>query len=279
MLKNNYNFERRQNFIENMMLRFEFLGNNENDEHNEEYIQNELEFLTNEFSSKQEKNLNLKCKNQEQNETENNIIVDINSKNELRKREESRTIKYKYIGILFRTFILIEVENELFLIDQHAAHERVLYEKIKENYKQKISQNSQMMLIPEVINLTHREMEFVKNNMDMLINIRFDIEVFGENSIKINGIPDLEYKAKTQNIFMDILDDMLTNERTSIKDVEERFIATVACKAAVKANMDLSKPEVENLIQSLLSLNNPYTCPHGRPTTIKISKEYLEEHL
>ncbi len=77
----------------------------------------------------------------------------------------------------------------------------------------------------------------------------------------------------------DILDEMLTNERTSIKDVEKRFIATVACKAAVKANMDLSKPEVENLIQSLLSLNNPYTCPHGRPTTIKISKEYLEEHL
>ncbi len=78
---------------------------------------------------------------------------------------------------------------------------------------------------------------------------------------------------------MDILDEMLTNERTSIKDVEERFIATVACKAAVKANMDLSKPEVENLIQNLLSLNNPYTCPHGRPTIIKISKECLEEHL
>lgn len=136
-----------------------------------------------------------------------------------------------------------------------------------------------MMLMLEVINLTHREMEFVKNNMDMLINTGFDIELFGKNSVKINGIPDLEYKAKTQNIFMDILDEMLTNERTSIKDVEERFIATVACKAAVKANMDLSKPEVENLIQNLLSLNNPYTCPHGRPTIIKISKECLEEHL
>ena len=240
--------------IKSTMLKFEFLGNNENEEHNEEYIQNELEFLTNE-------------------------IDNTNSKNELRKREESRTIKYKYLGIIFRTFIVIEVENELFLIDQHAAHERVLYEKIKENYKQKVSQNSQMMLMPEVINLTHREMEFVKNNMEMLINTGFNIELFGENSVKINGIPDLEYKAKTQNIFMDILDEMLTNERTSIKDVEERFIATVACKAAVKANMDLSRQEVENLIQSLLSLNNPYTCPHGRPTTIKISRDFIKNKL
>lgn len=256
--------------IKSAMLKFEFLGNNENEEHNEEYIQNELEFLTNEYENRAQNEIGYNI---------NNIETDKNQRFELRKREESRIIKYKYLGILFRTFIIIEVENELFLIDQHAAHERVLYEKIKENYKQKISQTSQMMLIPEVINLTHREMDFVKNNMELFINTGFDIELFGENSIKINGIPDLEYKAKTQNIFMDILDEMLTNERTSIKDVEERFIATVACKAAVKANMDLSKPEVENLIQSLLSLNNPYTCPHGRPTTIKISKEYLEEHL
>ncbi len=262
--------------IKSTMLKFEFLGNNENEEHNEEYIKNEYEFLTNEYS---EKSSNSKSENQEQKEAEHNIIANINSKNELRKREEARTVKYKYIGILFRTFIIIEVENEIFLIDQHAAHERVLYEKIKENYKKKVSQNSQMMLMPEVINLTHREMEFVKNNIEIFKNTGFDIEIFGENSVKINGIPDLEYKAKTQNIFMDILDEMLTNERTSIKDVEERFIATVACKAAVKANMDLSVPEVENLIQSLLSLNNPYTCPHGRPTTIKIDKDFIKNKL
>ena len=262
--------------IKGTMLKFEFLGNNENEEHNEEYIENEYEFLTNEYS---EKSSNSKSENQEQKEAEHNIIANINSKNELRKREEARTVKYKYIGILFRTFIIIEVENEIFLIDQHAAHERVLYEKIKENYKKKVSQNSQMMLMPEVINLTHREMEFVKNNIEIFKNTGFDIEIFGENSVKINGIPDLEYKAKTQNIFMDILDEMLTNERTSIKDVEERFIATVACKAAVKANMDLSVPEVENLIQSLLSLNNPYTCPHGRPTTIKIDKDFIKNKL
>ncbi len=97
------------------------------------------------------------------------------------------------------------------------------------------------MLIPEVVNLTHKEMEFIHNNINLFKNYGFDVEIFGDNAIKINGIPDIEYKIKidTKNIFMDILDEMITKERTTIKDIEERFIATVACKAAVKANMDL----------------------------------------
>ena len=95
----------------------------------------------------------------------------------------------------------------------------------------------------------------------------------------MNSIPDLEYKSKTKNVFLDTLDEMISDGRTSIKDVEERFIATVACKAAVKANMDLSRTEVDSLIQNLLTLNNPYTCPHGRPTTIKISEEFIEGKL
>ena len=180
---------------------------------------------------------------------------------------------------MFRTFIIIEIDNEIFLIDQHAAHERVLYEQIKENYKKNMKQNSQMTLLPEVHTLTHKEIAFVMENKEMLEKIGFDIEQFGENTIKINGIPDLEYKSKTKSLFLDILDEMISSNRTSIKDIEERFIATVACKAAVKANMDLNEQEVHKLIQSLLSLNNPYTCPHGRPTTIKISKEYLEKEL
>lgn len=243
--------------IKNAMLNTEFLGNKQIEENNSKYIENEYEFLTNKIQT-----------NQVEKQEKTNI--------ELRKREEKRIINYKYIGILFRTYIIIEVEDEIYLIDQHAAHERVLYEQIKENYKKHIQQNSQLMLIPEVVTLTHQEMEFVRKNKEMLVNIGFDIEEFGENTLKINGIPDLEYRAKTTNIFLDILDEMLTNQRTSIKDIEERFIATVACKAAVKANMDLTKQEVDKLIQNLLSLNNPYTCPHGRPTTIKISREDLK---
>ena len=130
------------------------------------------------------------------------------------------------------------------------------------------------MLMPEIVNLTHREMGFVQENIKLFQNYGFDIEIFGENSIKINGIPDIEYKMKidTKDVFMDVLDEMLTKERTTIKDIEERFIATVACKAAVKANMDLEESEVHKLLDRLLKLKNPYTCPHGRPTTIKLGQ-------
>ena len=272
--------------IKNSILNSEFLGNNQN-ENKEKYIENEFEFLTtNKIESNGEFNITSKPDLPKMDVTflkieENNNLQNIerqleNQKVELRKREEKRIVEYKYIGILFRTYIIIEVEDEIYLIDQHAAHERVLYEQIKENYKKHIQRNSQLMLIPEVVTLTHQEMEFVRENKEMLVNIGFDIEEFGENTLKINGIPDLEYRAKTTNIFLDILDEMLTNQRTSIKDIEERFIATVACKAAVKANMDLTRQEVDKLIQNLLSLNNPYTCPHGRPTTIKISREDLK---
>ena len=193
--------------------------------------------------------------------------------------EKNETPLYKFIGIAFSTYIIIQMKDDMYIIDQHAAHERIMYERVKANYYNDKEKDSQLMLLPDIITLTHKEMDIAKENMEMFIKAGFTLEEFGENTLKINGIPDLEYRAKTNNIFLDILDEMLSNERTSVKDVEERFIATVACKAAVKANMDLKEKEVDDLIQDLLSLNNPYTCPHGRPTTIKISKKYLKEHL
>ena len=235
--------------IKSSMLNGEFLDNDEKEQKKENYIENELEFLTNKFK--------------------NDTPV------ELINRENQREIEYKYVGILFRTFIIIEIGEDMFLIDQHAGHERILYEQIKENYKNHIQNNSQLMLIPEVYNLSHKEIEFVKENIDLFRNTGFDIELFGEDSVKISGIPDIEYKVNKSRMFLDVLDEMLTTERTAIKDVEERFIATVACKAAVKANMDLTRQEVDSLIQRLLKLKNPFTCPHGRPTTIKFNKQEL----
>ena len=235
--------------IKSSMLNGEFLDNDEKEQKKETYIENELEFLTNKFK--------------------NDTPV------ELINRENQREIEYKYVGILFRTFIIIEIGEDMFLIDQHAGHERILYEQIKENYKNHIQNNSQLMLIPEVYNLSHKEIEFVKENIELFRNTGFDIELFGEDSVKISGIPNIEYKINKNRMFLDVLDEMLTTERTAIKDVEERFIATVACKAAVKANMDLTRQEVDSLIQRLLKLKNPFTCPHGRPTTIKFSKNEL----
>ena len=169
---------------------------------------------------------------------------------------------------------MIEIDGEMYLIDQHAGHERVLYEQIKDNYKKHLQNNTQMMLLPEVVNLSHHEVEFIKEHLELIQNTGFDLDFFGDNAVKINGVPDIEYRSKTNNkdMFLDILDEMINNTRSPIKDIEERFIATVACKAAVKAGMDLTKAEVDSLIQKLLNLQNPYTCPHGRPTAVKFCK-------
>ena len=246
----------------NAMLTKEFLGNSEVEEKKEAYVEKEFNFMTNHFI----KPASLVPTNKMENVSEDKSIIE---------REEKRKVEYKFIGILFRTYIVIEVGDEVYLIDQHAAHERLLYEQIRENYKNNLQNNTQMTLLSEVINLTHKEYEFVKENMDLFKKSGFDLEDFGENSIKINGIPDIEYREKTSDraLFMDTLDEMLTNESSKGKDIEERFIATVACKAAVKANMDLTKQEVDKLIDNLLVLKNPYTCPHGRPTTIKFDKD------
>lgn len=256
--------------IKNAMLTKEFLGNTQV-EKNEEYVSNEFKFLTNHFTK--ETNTNNYFSRLTVNA--NKSINILEEKEDLIYRQNKRDVQYKYIGIIFRTFIIVEIEDQLYLIDQHAAHERLLYEQIKENYKNNMSSNSQMMLVPEIYNLTHKEFEFVTQNIEMFKIYGFDIELFGSNSVKINGIPDIEYRSKSKNIFLEVLDEMITNERVSLKDVEERFIATVACKAAVKANMDLNQHEVDYLIQNLLKLKNPYTCPHGRPTTIKFSKDEL----
>ena len=237
--------------IKESLLNDSFLGD-EDKSNKTEYVENELKFL-----SREKEVENVKPE-------ENNII-----------RETKRRIDYKFLGISFKTYIVIQIDNDVYFIDQHAAHERILYEQIKNNYKTNISQNTQMTLIPEVYELTHKEAEFIKENMELFTNIGFDLEFFGDNSIKVNGIPDIEYRGKTKNIFFDILDEMTSNNRTIFKDIEERFIATVACKAAVKAGMDLGPEEVDYLIQNLLVLNNPYTCPHGRPTTIKFNKDEM----
>ena len=266
--------------IKSAILSKDFLGNDENEINKKAYVENEFNFLTNHFNQNDAGTEHLtRVGALTKGIKENSNPLGLDNEKELIKRDEKRKVDYKYKGILFRTYIVIEIGDEIYLIDQHAAHERLLYEKIKANYKSNLTTNSQMMIAPEVYDLTHKEIEFVKNNIEMFRNIGFDIELFGENSVKISGIPDIDYRVNSKNVFLDTLDEMLTNERSTSKDIEERFIATVACKAAVKANMDLTPQEVDNLIQNLLVLKNPYTCPHGRPTTIKFSKAEIGKKL
>ena len=186
-------------------------------------------------------------------------------------------IKYKYIGIAFSTYIILEIENELYILDQHAAHERIMYEKIKKNFYNNEAKDSQLMLLPDIITLTHKEMDIAKANYKMFEQAGFTLEEFGDNTIKLTGVPNICIDLDTKELFLNILDEIDTVAVTARQEIEEKFIATVACKAAVKANMALNYQEVEALMDDLLKLPNPFTCPHGRPTAIKMSKIDIEK--
>ena len=143
--------------IKSALLNKEFLGDNSQEEvqNKKNYISNEFSFLTNHFGLKKD-----------------NYSEKIKTDIELINRENNRKIEYKFIGILFKTYIIIELDNQMYLIDQHAAHERVLYEQIRANYKDNLKNNSQMTLIPELINMNHKEFEFVKSNLELFKNYR-----------------------------------------------------------------------------------------------------------
>ena len=191
-------------------------------------------------------------------------------------QEEAKKPAYKFIGIVFKTYIILEIDKEMYILDQHAAHERIMYEKVKKNYYSEESKDSQMLLLPDVITLTHKEMDIAKENIKMFEQAGFSLEEFGDNTIKLTGVPTVCIDLDTKELFLETLDEINTVARTAKQEKEEKFIATVACKAAVKANMALTEQEVGSLMEKLLELPNPFTCPHGRPTAIKMTKYDIE---
>ncbi len=226
--------------------------------------------------------------NKEEKEEKNNIenakdIITENVNMSLYEEEEKYTPKssvkpnYKLIGIAFQTYIIIEIEKELYIIDQHAAHERIMYEKVRKNYYSEGKKDSQLLLLPDIIVLSHKEMDIARESMDKFEKAGFQLEEFGENTIKLTGVPTMCLDLNTKELFLETLDEINTVARTAKQEIEEKFLATIACKAAVKAHMALTQEEVDSLLQQLLSLPNPFTCPHGRPTAIKMTVTDIEK--
>ena len=194
------------------------------------------------------------------------------------EKENYNTIpKYKFIGALFSTYLVIEMKDEIYIIDQHAAHERVMYEKVKKNFYNNMEKDSQIMLLPDIIELSHKERAIVKENTDLFKKAGFIIEEFGDNTIRLIGVPSLCMDLDTKELFLEILDEIDTVAITAKQEKEDKFISTIACKAAVKANMKLTNEEVDTLMRQLLVLPNPFTCPHGRPTAIHLTKNDIEK--
>ena len=193
------------------------------------------------------------------------------------KDDDVKKPHYNYVGIAFKTYIIFTINDEMYMMDQHAAHERIMFEKVKANYYNDVDKDSQLMLLPDIITLSNKEMGIFRDNKDLFNKAGFTVDEFGDNTVKLTGVPEFCLDFDTRSLFLDTLDEMDTVARTAKQELEYKFLATVACKAAVKAHMALSKEEVDSLFEQLYKLHNPFSCPHGRPTVIKMTKTDIEK--
>ena len=187
-------------------------------------------------------------------------------------------IAYKYRGTIFNTYPIVEIGEKVYIIDQHAAHERLLYEKVKEIYLNK-EKTIQMLLLPLIVELTNYEVKTYESNKEVFERTGYIVESFGENALKIVGVPNINYEIDYTKMFLDILDEINGTNKTEKSEKEFRFLATVACKAAIKANTNYTEIEYKHLIDEMMKLDRPFTCPHGRPTAYELSKYEIERRF
>lgn len=191
-----------------------------------------------------------------------------------KKKEETVVVipDFKIIGQLFGTYIVLEIENEMVLIDQHAAHERLNYEKIKNQGSMK-----QTVLMPISVNLTAREKAAWEENRDFFDSCGFETDDFGQDSIIIRAIPsDVDYEDG-EGLLIEIIGSFMGGEKGEISYLRDKAVYTIACKAAIKANKVLSEKEMDALVREVYAMEGISTCPHGRPITVKVTKYQIEK--
>ena len=191
-------------------------------------------------------------------------------------KKEARQ-EYRIIGQVFETYWLIQYRDSLYIIDQHAAHERVLYERALAGMKKR-EYTSQYLSPPIILSLSMQEIDVLETFKDRFTAIGFEIEPFGGDEYAVRAIPDNLFGIAKKELLLEMLDSLSDGLSTSLEpELIDEKIASMSCKAAVKGNMKLSYAEMDELINELLSLDNPYHCPHGRPTMIAMTKRELEK--
>ena len=182
----------------------------------------------------------------------------------------------RFIGQVFSTYILLQQENDLILVDQHAAHERIMYEELKARFE-KNEPMSQFLLSPVSVELTYQEFEYLQEHSSFFRSLGFQYEGFGTNSVILRAVPTGRETDNIRELFMEVLDFLMKNGRNKSSMPADETLYMMACKAAVKANSALEESEVRTLLDRLSIVENPYTCPHGRPSAIKLRKYDLEK--
>ena len=185
-------------------------------------------------------------------------------------------VHHVIIGQLFDTYWLVQFGEKLYIIDQHAAHEKVLYERTMARLKEK-DFTSQTIGPPIILSLDSKESAMLEKYSAQIRQFGYEVEHFGGKEYMISAVPDNLFHIDMKDLFIELLDDFsnLTGRQTPDLIIEK--VASMSCKAAVKGNDKLSLPEINELIDELLSLDNPYNCPHGRPTIISMSKYEIEK--
>ena len=190
--------------------------------------------------------------------------------------EPSARYQHKLIGQLFDTYWMVEYRDQLFIIDQHAAHEKILYEKTMRDLRER-RHDTQMVSPPIILTLTVQEAMTLEEHKDYFANLGFEIEPFGGREYAVRGIPSNLLSVAKKELLMEILDGLGEDSSSWTPETVYDRVATMSCKAAVKGGHSLSFQEADRLIDQLLKLENPYACPHGRPTIISMSKYELEK--
>jgi DNA mismatch repair protein MutL len=184
--------------------------------------------------------------------------------------------RHKLIGQLFDTYWLVEFDQNLYIIDQHAAHEKVLYEKTMASLKTR-EFTSQMVSPPMILTLSGQEKRLLEKYKTYFTEIGFELEPFGDREYALRAVPDNLFSIAKKELFMEMLDNLSDDILKGSPDLIYEKVASMSCKAAVKGNHSMSAMEADHLIDQLLQLENPYACPHGRPTIISMSKYELEK--
>ena len=212
-------------------------------------------------------------------EEKNSDIVNENTENELRykvgtfEKHVGKQFHYDVLGQIFDTYILVRRDDELEIYDQHIIHERILYEELKDKFYNK-KLESQHLLLPQKMEVTQIEKNIIFENIDIFNDFGFDIDEFSEKEIVIRAVPAFDFRDSIENVFLQLLMD-LKNE-VEIKDLRENIIISMSCKGAVKAGQKLDMFEMQNMVRRIHEVGK-YTCPHGRPIIVKLSKNDLDK--
>ena len=192
------------------------------------------------------------------------------------KFPENQKVNYKFIGIAFENYAILEINQEMYILNQRKAREKILYEALNDSYYDEKQNSSQLLLLPDVITLSKKDMEIAKDNIEMLNKAGFIFEQFGEDAIKLTEVPEICVEMETRELFLEILKEINSVARTEKKEIEEKFLKTIAQKVVENENINNTNEETQSIIEKLLSLNEPFENSKGNPIAIKMSKYDIE---